>query len=116
MKRLKDNVIKPWGKYMNMAEEKDRWHLKVILLKKGKRLSLQRHQLRSEMWIVAQGKIKAEIGKEILTLSASKTAFIKYKEIHRMTAIEDSTVIEVTYGTHKEKDIERLEDDFGREN
>jgi mannose-6-phosphate isomerase-like protein (cupin superfamily) len=114
MRKLKNISIKPWGKYLNLVEEKDKWHLKIIILKKDQRLSLQKHKLRTERWVVVEGKVKAEIGKEVFTLSPNETVVIKKSQIHRMKAITDSVVIEVTFGTHKEKDIERIEDDYGR--
>ena len=110
----KDYVNKPWGHYCDVADNKGKWNLKVIFVEKGKRLSLQRHQLRSELWMVADGKIEAIVGEDKETLSAKETIYIEKGKIHRATALEDSTVVELSFGLHDENDIERLEDDHGR--
>ena len=116
MKRLQNKVQKPWGSFENFAERKGFWHLKVIKIKKGHRLSLQRHKKRSELWIVAEGKIKALRGNKSFILSPRQTFYIEKDVLHRMEALSNSIVIEVSFGTHLEKDIERLSDDYQREN
>ncbi|MBI2027270.1 MAG: mannose-6-phosphate isomerase [Deltaproteobacteria bacterium] len=114
MKSLNTTVKKPWGQFDDLAEKKGKWHLKALKIKKGHRLSLQKHKKRSELWIVAEGKIKAQCGSKIYILFPPKNIFIKKNMIHRMYALLDSVVIEVSFGLHQEKDILRLEDDYGR--
>ena len=114
MKRLSKTVKKPWGKYYDCAEEKGKWHLKVIFVKKGDRFSLQKHKKRNEFWIIAEGKVKAQKGKKVSTLGAGDTLFIPKNEIHRIKAISDAYIVELTFGQHDENDIIRLADDYGR--
>lgn len=114
IKQLHNIVRKPWGKFYDFAESKGKWHLKVLLIKKGHRLSLQKHAKRSEFWIVAQGKIKIQKNGKWRTLTPQKTIFIKKRELHRIEALTDGIVIEVSFGDHDEKDIIRLADDYGR--
>ena len=116
MKTLKQITRKPWGYFQDLVEEKGKWHLKVIVIKKGSRLSLQRHEKRSEFWVVVHGKIRTEKGATRRVLKVGDTVAIKKKEKHRIEALSDSEVIEITFGIHNEKDITRLEDDYGREN
>ena len=73
---LKDNNIpqgvehqkcfRPWGNYQSLVKEKE-WQVKLIDVKPGERLSLQKHKFRSEHWVVVSGTAKVEIdGKEII--------------------------------------------------
>ena len=114
MKRLNNITKKPWGEFCDLAESKGKWHLKVIAIKKGRRLSLQRHIKRSEFWIVAEGKVQVKKGNKTYILNSQKSIFIKKKESHRIKALTNSVVVEISFGFHDEKDIERLADDYGR--
>lgn len=113
MKRLNNITKKPWGKFQDLAQGND-WHLKILVLKKGRRISLQRHGKRSELWIVVEGRVKVQKGSEVHILSSQKTIFIKKKEVHRIQGLTDALVVEISFGSHQERDIVRLEDDYGR--
>ena len=47
-------IYRPWGFYESVVEDK-RWQVKLITVKPGEKLSLQRHTHRSEHWIVVSG-------------------------------------------------------------
>ena|SRR3989338_8849279 len=114
MKYLRKNVIKPWGGFCDLVEQKNKWHLKIISVKKGHRLSLQSHQSRSEFWIIVEGKIKAQKNKKTYLLASQDYIFIKKEEQHRLTALVDAIIVEISFGSHKENDIIRFADDYGR--
>ena len=46
---------RPWGTYRTI-EQRDNYQLKHIVVKPGKRLSLQYHHYRDEHWTVIKGK------------------------------------------------------------
>ena len=46
---------RPWGSFENLKTDKN-WHIKIIDVLKGKRLSLQSHKLRDELWVVLEGE------------------------------------------------------------
>lgn len=114
MKKLSKIVKKPWGEFIDLAEEKGTWHLKVIKVKKGQRLSLQKHKLRSEFWFVAEGIAKIQKGNISMKLKTGETVSFKKNEAHRLEGITDVTIIELSSGNHNESDIIRLADDYGR--
>lgn len=114
MKILKNITIKPWGKFYDLAQEHQKWHLKILAIKKGQRLSLQRHRHRSEFWVVAEGKIRVQKNRRVLALAPSESVVIKKNEPHRIEALTNAIVIELSFGRHKETDIMRLADDYGR--
>lgn len=106
-------VIKPWGKYVILEKNKEYW-IKKLFVRKGKRISLQTHKNRVEIWIVLSGKIEAIKGNSRFTLKPGDSLKINRKEKHRIAGLEDSLIIEVALGKVLEKDIIRLEDDYGR--
>lgn len=91
--------------------------VKILTVNPGSRLSLQTHQLRSEEWTPVSPGLKAQIGDEVVELTQFCTYRIPVGVVHRI--INDSTevghIVEVLYGVYDEDDIERLEDDYGRE-
>lgn len=117
-------VNKPWGHYKNLAQICGS-NIKTITVKPGERLSLQSHKKRDEIWIVLAGAIIAETkfnyassGTPILNLLQKGGQVKIFKDmIHRMACYgkEPAVVLEVSLGEHDEEDIERYEDDYGRQ-
>ena len=107
---------RPWGTYETLINEK-KWQVKLIKVKPGEKLSLQRHRYRSEHWVVVSGTAKVEInGKEII-LNANQSSYIPLGSKHRLSnpGREDLKIIEVQSGSYLgEDDIERFEDNYGR--
>jgi len=107
---------RPWGWFEILFEEAQ-LKIKRILVKPGKRLSLQSHEHRAENWVVVQGKAKVTLGEEIVKLEKRQAVFIPEKTKHRMEnpGKEDLLFIEVQTGTYLgEDDITRFQDDFDR--
>jgi mannose-1-phosphate guanylyltransferase len=106
---------RPWGYFLTIKEEK-RSKIKKIVVKPGKRLSLQKHLLREETWIVLRGKGKAVVGKNTIDIEKDSVVFVKKKQIHRIinTGRTQLVILELQQGVCKESDIIRIEDDFGR--
>ena len=95
-------------------------HIKIIDVLKGKRLSLQSHKLRDELWIALEGNGVAEI-EDLKTgriikhiLFPSVKVFIPKMAKHRLSGISNLKLVEVSFDRFKENDIIRYEDDFGR--
>lgn len=98
---------------------------KVLLVEPGKRLSWQYHHRRAEMWQIVEGPVGV-----IRSLTDDQREIKKYKEgdritlqqgeRHRLVGLDDWGVVaeiwQHIYGDHpsNEKDIVRIEDDFGR--
>jgi len=108
-------VEKPWGYELHWAHT-DRYVGKVLHVKKGHALSLQYHNVKDETIHVFSGKILFEIdvdgklvGREMLP---GESVHVTPKTIHRMTALEDTDVLEAS--TPELDDVVRLEDRYGR--
>ena len=110
-------VDKPWGYELHWAKT-DRYVGKLIHVNKGHALSLQYHNQKDETIFLHSGKLLFEIeidGK--LTereMTPGERVHITPKTVHRMTAIEDSDIFEVS--TPELHDVVRLEDRYGRQN
>lgn len=110
-------VYKPWGKY-TVLEEGERFKIKRLTVLPKKRLSLQRHFHRSEHWVVVHGMAKITVDNEERFLRVNESTFIRPGELHRLEnpGRIPLEIIEVQIGEYvEEDDIERIEDDFGRE-
>jgi mannose-1-phosphate guanylyltransferase/mannose-6-phosphate isomerase len=109
-------VIRPWGSY-TVLEEGPSFKIKRISVKPGAALSLQKHQHRSEHWVVVEGTAKIIIGEETFMLQTNESSFVPMNTAHRLSnpGSEALIIIEVQTGNYLgEDDILRLEDTYGR--
>jgi mannose-6-phosphate isomerase-like protein (cupin superfamily) len=91
--------------------------VKRLLIRAGNRISLQRHQHRSEHWIVVAGEGSLECEGKAIPAQAGTCLAIPLGAIHRASASDaDLLIVEVQRGDWlSEDDIERLSDDYGRQ-
>ena len=109
-------VEKPWGYELHWAKT-DRYVGKVIHINAGHALSLQYHNKKDETIMLWSGKLLFEIQQDgelkQYEVKPGERFHVTPGTIHRMTAIEDCDVIEVS--TPELDDVVRLEDRYGRE-
>ncbi len=113
-------VSKPWGSETWFAQT-DKYVGKVLFIKKGHRLSLQYHEVKDETLYLLSGLVEIPIKDaassrppKVVKLTVGESIHIPPLTVHRITALEDSTFIEVS--TPEVEDVVRLEDDYGRAN
>ena len=108
-------VDKPWGYELHWALT-DRYVGKLIHINAGHALSLQYHNRKDETIFLWTGKMLFEmVENEKLVareLNPGERVHVTPKTVHRMTAIEDCDVFEVS--TPELDDVVRLEDRYGR--
>ena len=114
---LPRRVDKPWGHEMIWAWT-DRYVGKLLVIETGKRLSLQRHEVKDEWVHVLDGRLllwlENEAGEvEQRELGPGEGAHVGTRRVHRYEALDTCRLIEVS--TPELDDVVRLEDDFGRE-
>jgi mannose-6-phosphate isomerase len=110
-------VEKPWGWELIWAHA-EQYVGKVLFVRAGHSLSLQFHREKDESWYVESGRARLELGEagqgpldeEVIAAGAC----FRYRPgtVHRVTAIEDTTILEVS--TPHLDDVVRLEDAYGR--
>jgi mannose-6-phosphate isomerase len=110
-------VEKPWG-YELIWALTDVYCGKVLFVRAGHSLSLQFHREKDESWHIQSGRAKLELGEsgegalseEVVSAGASFR--LPPGTVHRITALEDTTVLEVS--TPHLDDVVRLQDEYGR--
>jgi len=109
-------VPRPWGEYDVIASG-DGYKVKIIKVLPHKKLSLQKHLLRSERWTALKGTaLVVKDGKRI-TLREGETVEIPRRAVHRLenNTKKEIHILEISRGKYiGEDDILRVEDDFGR--
>ena len=109
--------LRPWGSWTSLLAA-PQYQMKLIEVKPGAKLSLQRHHHRSEHWIVVSGTALVTRGTEKIEVHVNESVFIPAGETHRLEncGVVPLQVIEVQVGEYLgEDDIVRIEDDWARE-
>lgn len=109
-------VEKPWGHELIWART-DRYVGKILHIKAGEALSLQYHRVKDETIMLLAGRMKlVSYGEDEppteRILTPREPVHIPPLLRHRMVAIEDTDVLEVS--TPELEDVVRLEDRYGR--
>jgi mannose-6-phosphate isomerase len=108
-------VPKPWG-YEVIFAKTGRYVGKILHIAKGECLSLQYHEMKEETLYVVAGELQLTIehdgDRREVKLRAGEAFHIPPRLIHRMEAVVDTDVAEVS--TPELDDVVRLEDRYGR--
>jgi quercetin dioxygenase-like cupin family protein len=110
-------VDKPWGHELIWAQT-ERYVGKLLVIETGKRLSLQRHDVKDESILVRSGRLRLYLEDDDGVvreheLGPGEAVRVLTGRVHRYEAIERCELVEVS--TPELDDVVRLEDDFGRE-
>ena len=110
------HVPKPWG-YELIFAVTDRYAGKILHVNQGESLSLQYHEKKEETLFVVTGELKLTLEKDgerrVIPLKQGESFHIAPRMIHRMEAVVDTDVAEVS--SPELTDVVRLEDRYGRE-
>ena len=114
--KIHRKVFRPWGFY-KLIEKSNKWQVKEICVNPKASLSLQKHNYRSEHWIVLNGIATIQINDEKHILLKNQSTYIPQGIKHRLSNFENDplTIIEVQSGDYLgEDDIIRYDDEYGR--
>lgn len=109
--------LRPWGSWTSLLAAPG-YQIKLIEVKPGARLSLQRHEHRSEHWIVVSGTALVTRDAETVEVRENESVFLPVGSAHRLENRGPSALqlIEVQVGAYLgEDDIIRLDDDWSRQ-
>jgi mannose-6-phosphate isomerase-like protein (cupin superfamily) len=110
-----NRVSKPWG-YELIFAKTGRYVGKILHIERGECLSLQYHEMKEETLYVVAGELKLTLehdgDRRELALRAGEAFHIPPGLIHRMEAVVDTDVAEVS--TPELDDVVRIEDRYGR--
>jgi len=108
-------VPKPWGEEIIFAET-EKYAGKILVVRRSETLSLQVHLRKDETLYLYRGRVRLEIEegaeKRERILAPGDSCRILPGTRHRMEALEDSEVVEVS--TPELDDVVRLDDRYGR--
>jgi len=116
MEERKSEDRRPWGYYRVICDEAD-LKVKRIYVAPGQRLSLQRHQKRSEHWYVTRGEAQVTLEDKDFSLQTGQAIDIPVGQWHRLAnrGSYELELLEIQTGEYfGEDDIERREDDYAR--
>lgn len=116
-----DNVVgkvypRPWGSYQTLALA-DGYQVKILTINPMGKLSLQKHQHRSEHWVVVKGQPTITVAEVTKIYQINDKVYIPAGAAHRIENLENeaAVVVEVQIGEYLgEDDIIRLHDIYGR--
>ena len=115
--RQSQTSLRPWGSW-TMLTRGTGYQVKEIEVIVGASLSMQKHQQRSEHWIVIAGNADVEIDGQQQMVGAGQSVFIPVGVLHRLSnaGTEPLRIVEVAVGDYLgEDDIERFDDKYGRD-
>ena len=108
---------RPWGNF-TVLDEADEFKVKRIEVLPNKRLSYQKHTRRAEHWFVVRGTAKVTLNDAEILVKTGEAIDIRLGDKHRVENPDSKELlvfIETQTGDYfGEDDIERFEDDFGR--
>ena len=108
-------IDKPWGYELHWAKT-ERYVGKILHIDAGQALSLQYHNRKDETILLWEGRLRFELGRgpgaRVWEMTAGERVHVTPGTVHRMTAIDDCTLIEVS--TPELDDVVRLDDRYGR--
>jgi len=109
-----EKVVRPWG-YYHLLVKTNEYLIKQIVILPKKSISLQKHNHRSEHWIVLKGEADIVIDNKIMLLKESESAFVPANMKHKITnnLSEPLIILETQLGKIlSEDDIIRYDVDY----
>ena len=107
---------RPWGTYEIICSGPE-FQIKRIVINANSSISLQKHQHRSEQWLLIKGTGTVTRDKENFTLTDNESTFIPKGILHRLenNSEDNLEILEVQIGQYlDEDDIIRLDDKYHR--
>ena len=115
MIKQEHKVNKPWG-YELIWAHTDRYVGKILHINQGESLSYQFHRVKDETIRLLTGVLEMDLEtdgeRQQIRLAPGESLHIVPGMKHRMTAVEECEVLEVS--TPELDDVVRLEDRYGR--
>ncbi len=107
-------VHRPWGHFTIIGSWPSKITVRLLTIDPASRISLQKHSMRDEEWLCVRGRAKVQVDGRTFTLKPGEKVFVPRTHLHRVGSDAGAEILEVAYGTFRDDDIVRLEDDYGR--
>ncbi len=99
-------MVRKWGFYITLLAYKT-FKAKLLFFRKGKAISKQLHNYRSESWFILHGAGLMDCN-GLFALSRGDNFSIPVQSVHQFAADRFTIVLEIQTGYCREEDIERL--------
>lgn len=112
---------RPWGYYRNLHQDGPGTKVKELTVNPGAKLSMQRHRMRNEYWMVTHGMATVHLSTDdplkpnTLNIEEHQTLDIPVGMWHQLenTTSDPLRIVEIQYGENcVEEDIERINVDL----
>ena len=113
-KNNQEKIDRPWGHYLLLVKTNEYLIKQIVILPK-KSISLQKHNHRSEHWIVLSGQASIIINDKKMLLNESESAFVAANDKHKITnnTAQPLIILETQLGKIlSEEDIIRYDVDY----
>jgi mannose-6-phosphate isomerase len=106
---------RPWGNFHQYVTNEDST-VSLMTVQPGRRLSLQSHTARAELWIVIDDGAVVQIDDQVRIHRAGDEVWIPANARHRLSCAGSTPVrvLEIAFGNWQQSDITRYEDDYKR--
>ena len=106
---------RPWGNFSQYVTNQDST-VSLMTVAPGRRLSLQSHTARAELWIVLDHGAVVQIDDQVKTYGIGDEVWIPANARHRLSCAGSTPVrvLEIAFGNWQQSDITRYEDDYER--
>ena len=113
-----ETVYRPWGKFEKFCQNEE-VTVKIITVKAGEELSVQKHKYRDELWVALDPGLVALRGEDTIFMDhvSGEAVYVPRKTQHsvkNVNYLDDARFLEIAYGIFDENDIERVRDKYGR--
>lgn len=111
-----DLLPRPWGSVFSMVENQV-VSVKMLYLNPGESLSLHKHYVRDEIFLILDEKAELQIWDKKILLQRGNSFRVPAGTIHRLTGVDvPCRILEISRKYYsQEEDIKRLDDKYGRE-
>ncbi len=109
------HVVRPWGEFKQYVHNAE-CTVSLMTVNPGKRLSLQSHTGRAELWVVLDDGALVQVGETVREHKAGDEIWIAANAQHRLSCAGSRPVrvLEVAFGNWQQEDIRRFADDYQR--
>lgn len=114
--KIGEQDTRPWGTWQTI-DVGENYVVKRITVNPNGKLSLQKHQFRSEHWIISEGTALVTLDSLTRPYKANSHIYIQKGQVHRIENKEKTPLIFIEIQTGEildENDIQRLEDIYNR--
>ena len=109
-----DETHRPWGSFRQYAHNQP-VTVSLMTVEPGRRLSLQSHPGRAELWIVLDPGAMVQVNDARWQPEVGEEIWIPANGRHRLASVGGRVrVLEVAFGNWQQADIVRYEDDYDR--